>query len=268
MNSLTRHDNQRSSAMYDDKPDLTKDEWISTLKLSTRWFFNDLRKLALSHLSAIKMEGIERICLAKEYRVSNWLQEGYAQIINRLIRSADNDAHPFHRQEVRPLTAEEGTKIGMEVALTLSGLAISLLRTRFPTRQEMDFGVDLGIQIKFCSEIEAIRAEEKCFLTEKDVKKTHRHRQLEAEELRKLVEEETVIEKELNEREREKKKKRRVYDEARLERELKEQKREAEEREKKEQENKRVEEEAKAIDKAASDRAKADWDKRERQRPV
>ncbi|KAH6894007.1 hypothetical protein BKA70DRAFT_1077901, partial [Coprinopsis sp. MPI-PUGE-AT-0042] len=41
----------RTSAMYDPEPILTKDEWISVLKLSSKWLFNDLRKLAICYLS-------------------------------------------------------------------------------------------------------------------------------------------------------------------------------------------------------------------------
>ncbi|KAH6867908.1 hypothetical protein BKA70DRAFT_1087318, partial [Coprinopsis sp. MPI-PUGE-AT-0042] len=41
----------RASAMYDERPTLTKDEWISVLKLSTKWLFNDLRELAITYLS-------------------------------------------------------------------------------------------------------------------------------------------------------------------------------------------------------------------------
>ncbi|KAH6907067.1 hypothetical protein BKA70DRAFT_1286143, partial [Coprinopsis sp. MPI-PUGE-AT-0042] len=88
----------RASAMYDAEPGLSQDEWISVLKLSTLWRFNELRKLAISHLSwswpRPTMDPIDRICLAKEYRVYDWLLQGYQQ---------------------------EGEKIGMEVALELSG---------------------------------------------------------------------------------------------------------------------------------------------------
>ncbi|KAH6901053.1 hypothetical protein BKA70DRAFT_1569126 [Coprinopsis sp. MPI-PUGE-AT-0042] len=112
----------RASAMYDDKPTLTKDEWISVLKLSTLWLFDDPRKLAINHLSGIKMDAIDRICLAKEHRVYDWLLQGYEQVIERLLVSDDPDGEPM------TLTTQEGTRIGMDVALELSGVAIRRLR--------------------------------------------------------------------------------------------------------------------------------------------
>ncbi|KAH6867899.1 hypothetical protein BKA70DRAFT_1242810 [Coprinopsis sp. MPI-PUGE-AT-0042] len=51
---------------------------------ATKWLFNDLRQLAISHLSPIDMDAIDRICLGKEYRVPEWLLEGYKQVVNRL----------------------------------------------------------------------------------------------------------------------------------------------------------------------------------------
>ncbi|KAH6903364.1 hypothetical protein BKA70DRAFT_1514263, partial [Coprinopsis sp. MPI-PUGE-AT-0042] len=113
----------RASAMYDDKPILTKDEWISVLRLSTLWLFrNALRELAINHLSAIEMDAIDRICLAKEHRVYDWLLQGYEQVIERLLVSDDPDGEPM------TLTTQEGTRIGMDVALELSGVAIRRLR--------------------------------------------------------------------------------------------------------------------------------------------
>ncbi|KAH6867909.1 hypothetical protein BKA70DRAFT_1029404, partial [Coprinopsis sp. MPI-PUGE-AT-0042] len=41
----------RASAMYNNRPKLTKEEWISVLRLSTKWLFNDLRQLAISYLT-------------------------------------------------------------------------------------------------------------------------------------------------------------------------------------------------------------------------
>ncbi|KAH6907068.1 hypothetical protein BKA70DRAFT_1150737 [Coprinopsis sp. MPI-PUGE-AT-0042] len=96
----------RASAMYDDRPALTAEEWTSVLKLSTQWLFNDLRKLAISHLSSTKMDAIDRICLAKEYRVYDWLLEGYEQIVHRLL-TFDAACGP---QTI--LTTQEGKRIG------------------------------------------------------------------------------------------------------------------------------------------------------------
>ncbi|KAH6894005.1 hypothetical protein BKA70DRAFT_1199858 [Coprinopsis sp. MPI-PUGE-AT-0042] len=114
--------------MYDDLPTLTKEEWISVLKLSTNWLFNDMRQLAISNLSlpfpslGLITDPIERICLAKEYRVYDWLVEGYEKVIDRLITSDDDHGSPL------TLTLQEGQRIGLDVALELSGIAIRRMR--------------------------------------------------------------------------------------------------------------------------------------------
>ncbi|KAH6894020.1 hypothetical protein BKA70DRAFT_1570753 [Coprinopsis sp. MPI-PUGE-AT-0042] len=118
----------RASAMYDNRPMLSKEEWISVLKLSTKWLFNDLRQLAISHLSSPFpwlgpiMDPIEYICLAKEYNVYNWLLDGYREVIHRLLTVDDAGGSPM------TLTAQEGKRIGMDVALELSGIAIRRMR--------------------------------------------------------------------------------------------------------------------------------------------
>ncbi|KAH6867904.1 hypothetical protein BKA70DRAFT_1579029 [Coprinopsis sp. MPI-PUGE-AT-0042] len=112
----------RASSMYDAKPTLTKKEWISVLKLSTLWLFNDLRKFAISQLHWLITDPIERICLAKEYIVYDWLLEGCEDVVLRLLYFDDPDG------ESMTLTAQEGQRIGMDVALALSGIAIRRLR--------------------------------------------------------------------------------------------------------------------------------------------
>ncbi|KAH6894019.1 hypothetical protein BKA70DRAFT_1407494, partial [Coprinopsis sp. MPI-PUGE-AT-0042] len=121
----------RASAMYGPRSSLTKDEWISVLKLSTKWLFNDLRQLAISNLCCPHLPGsclslitdpIERICLAKEYNVYDWLLDGYQGVIQRLLSVDDPHAEPM------TLTALEGKRIGMDVALELSGIAIRRMR--------------------------------------------------------------------------------------------------------------------------------------------
>jgi hypothetical protein len=105
--------------MYDEKPELSKAEWISVLKLSTKWFFNELRKLAISQLSSTWMSAIDRICLAEEYRVYDWLPQGHEQVVYDVVS--------IHGS-LKGLSAREGGRIGMEVALELSGIAIRQLR--------------------------------------------------------------------------------------------------------------------------------------------
>jgi hypothetical protein len=62
---------------------LSKDEWLSVLKLSTRWLFNDLRKMAIEELARSDLDPIEKIQLGKQYSVEAWLLSGCHELISR-----------------------------------------------------------------------------------------------------------------------------------------------------------------------------------------
>ncbi|KAH6894004.1 hypothetical protein BKA70DRAFT_1570743 [Coprinopsis sp. MPI-PUGE-AT-0042] len=186
----------RTSAMYDPEPILTKDEWISVLKLSSKWLFNDLRQLAIEHLHFPFphpgywhiTDPIERICLAKEYNVYDWLLDGYEQVVERLINFDDPDGEP------RTLTTQDGKRIGMEVALELSGIAIRRMRLaerKVPLRDTRSDVLDA-----FKQEFDCVREEGARFMTRSE----------RLEEARKKAEEEAEVKhaKEAEEKERQK----------------------------------------------------------------
>jgi hypothetical protein len=63
---------------------MTKDEWISVLKLSTQWRFIDARNLAIQQLrSRPDLEDVERIQLAQQYDIADWLRMGYIHLVQR-----------------------------------------------------------------------------------------------------------------------------------------------------------------------------------------
>ncbi|EAU89731.2 hypothetical protein CC1G_07456 [Coprinopsis cinerea okayama7 len=65
---------------------LSKDQWISVLKLSTIWGMNKIRSHATHRLSTeITLSPTEKIALARAHRVSKWLEEG----ITALTTSTD-----------------------------------------------------------------------------------------------------------------------------------------------------------------------------------
>ncbi|KAF9256689.1 hypothetical protein L218DRAFT_827212, partial [Marasmius fiardii PR-910] len=74
---------------------MTIEEWISLLKLSTRWNFVALRKLATHYLSVKKgFTNIDRIVLAREYGVDFWFVEG-------ILKSASSDTEISHFDAAR-----------------------------------------------------------------------------------------------------------------------------------------------------------------------
>ncbi|KAF5317260.1 hypothetical protein D9611_003676 [Ephemerocybe angulata] len=63
---------------------LSKDEWLAVLKLSSKWRFNSIRKLAIERLSPLSgMKPSERIRLGREYAVESWLLSGYEELVTR-----------------------------------------------------------------------------------------------------------------------------------------------------------------------------------------
>ncbi|KAH6908502.1 hypothetical protein BKA70DRAFT_1280032 [Coprinopsis sp. MPI-PUGE-AT-0042] len=61
-------------------PLLSKAEWISVLKLSTTWRMDKIRRAAIEKLSKIGLSPLQKISLAREYRVSAWLSQGIAAL--------------------------------------------------------------------------------------------------------------------------------------------------------------------------------------------
>ncbi|KAH6867902.1 hypothetical protein BKA70DRAFT_1414320 [Coprinopsis sp. MPI-PUGE-AT-0042] len=174
----------RASAMYDDKPTLVKEEWISILKLSTKWLFNDLRQLAISNLSfpslGLITDPIERICLAKEYNVYCWLLDGYREVIQRLLTADDAGGSPM------TLTVQEGRRIGMDVALELSGIAIR--RMRLAEREAPLKDVESDVLDTFKLELDCVRKEGARFITKSQRSEEAARKKVE-EEVREMAKE-------------------------------------------------------------------------------
>ncbi|KAH6885533.1 hypothetical protein BKA70DRAFT_1123941, partial [Coprinopsis sp. MPI-PUGE-AT-0042] len=68
---------------------LAKDQWLSVLKLSTKWFFKGLRKISIAQLDALELAPTDKVCLGKEYHISRWVLAGY----DSLVRNQDLIPH-------------------------------------------------------------------------------------------------------------------------------------------------------------------------------
>ncbi|KAH6907076.1 hypothetical protein BKA70DRAFT_383991 [Coprinopsis sp. MPI-PUGE-AT-0042] len=95
--------------------DLSIDEWLSVLKLSSKWHFNSLRNDAIIKLTAFPMTPIQRVLLARQYSIPSWLIEGYVKILANMGPSL------YHPQFISQDDAED---LGWEVALELSNIAL------------------------------------------------------------------------------------------------------------------------------------------------
>jgi len=69
----------------DPTPIVKFDEWAGVLNLANMWVFQEIREKAITHLSdLIKTKKVmERIALAREYRVAEWLRDAYLELAQK-----------------------------------------------------------------------------------------------------------------------------------------------------------------------------------------
>ncbi|GLB42213.1 hypothetical protein LshimejAT787_1102280 [Lyophyllum shimeji] len=64
-------------------PSMPKEGWIAVLRLAKMWEMSKIRALAIARLSAIGMGSVEKIVLAKEFHVPQWLRSGYQELVDQ-----------------------------------------------------------------------------------------------------------------------------------------------------------------------------------------
>ncbi|KAF6747350.1 hypothetical protein DFP72DRAFT_608191 [Ephemerocybe angulata] len=85
---------------------LFKDEWLAVLKLSSRWKFNSVRKLAIERLSLLsEMEPSERIRLGREYAVKSWLSSAYEELVTRKAVISNDEVKSIGWETINELWA-------------------------------------------------------------------------------------------------------------------------------------------------------------------
>ncbi|EAU89733.2 hypothetical protein CC1G_07458 [Coprinopsis cinerea okayama7 len=60
---------------------LVKNEWIGVLRLSTTWEMTRVRNHAIQSLSSLRLSFVEKVTLAREFRVSDWLEDGIVGLV-------------------------------------------------------------------------------------------------------------------------------------------------------------------------------------------
>ncbi|KAH6907058.1 hypothetical protein BKA70DRAFT_1029170, partial [Coprinopsis sp. MPI-PUGE-AT-0042] len=84
---------------------LSKEDWLSALRLATSWSFNDIRGIIIVTFhpdmgpNRPVLSATERVMLARELKIPEWLIKGYAELIAQIAQ--------------QPLTVEEATEIGL-----------------------------------------------------------------------------------------------------------------------------------------------------------
>jgi len=123
---------------------LLKAEWISILKLSTKWYFLNLRAMAISELERMQeLTSIEKITLGRENKISSWVTTGFLDLVQRGDTITDDEA--------------------MAVDFDYITTAYKLFRVRERRIRRMTGSVSQEIEENFKDELDVTRAEEKGF---------------------------------------------------------------------------------------------------------
>ncbi|TFK45013.1 hypothetical protein BDQ12DRAFT_594672 [Crucibulum laeve] len=82
----------------------TTAEWISILRLSTRWSFSGLSTEAIKHLSVLISDPVEKLVLGQECAIPEWFSWALDVLCTR----------------EEPFTDEEGRRVGLEVVMAVA----------------------------------------------------------------------------------------------------------------------------------------------------
>jgi hypothetical protein len=142
------------------------DQWRAVLRLSSRWFFNDVRQRAIASIEAIDIPLLERVEMAKEHHVSAWLLAGYRKLA---LRS-------------EAITVKEAEKMDLRKAILVCGL-----REKYKGRGYCESEVDKAVLTTFVSDFDEVHAMEAQYPTKEE------RRVMEAERVKARAEEEAKV---------------------------------------------------------------------------
>lgn len=97
-------------------------DWIPILQLSTRWLFDDIRSLAIRELAKNDIEPVQKVAIALQNDVPEWLHPSYMALCER----------------PNPLTVEEARKLGVEVVAQLACAREIFRDNRYRYKRDVD----------------------------------------------------------------------------------------------------------------------------------
>jgi len=113
---------------------LTRDEWISVLKLSTMWQFNVIRNQAIDSLQHLPPR--RRVALAQEFNISEWLLPALKELA----------------EQKEPIGVKDVEEIGLDFALKLAHVrydayaaALKKVQTQNPFELSRRNGWGIGV---------------------------------------------------------------------------------------------------------------------------
>ena len=125
---------------------LSKEEWISVLRLSTFWYFLEYRKMAITQLEKVGFfSPIDQVLYGREYRVQSWVRQGFEQLIAR----------------EEPIEKEDAPLINFETTFSLFRLRERRIRGHSsPYSSSSSFNTSDAVRQTFKAELEEIMKDE------------------------------------------------------------------------------------------------------------
>jgi len=114
-------------------------DWIEMLKMSTSPRVTEIREKAIQSMDLEKLESVERILLAKECGVYEWLLRGYRELVQRTETISQQDEEQLGREATLKLFRLRDQycrdQYGRDLSLAFSGDSNSnldeIIRTKF-----------------------------------------------------------------------------------------------------------------------------------------
>jgi hypothetical protein len=80
----------------------TTNEWVAVLRWSTLWGISEIREKAINALEH-GLQSIERIILARECKISDWVLRGYGELVGRNETISESDEEQLGCETVAKL---------------------------------------------------------------------------------------------------------------------------------------------------------------------
>jgi hypothetical protein len=112
----------------------SNEEWKEMLKMCTSLGISEIRKEAIRRLSGLHV--MDRILLAREWRVQEWLLGGYRELVQRS----------------QTISKEDERQLGLETTVTLFRLRERYRQNSY--RHQTDGAVENDIRTQFSRELE------------------------------------------------------------------------------------------------------------------
>ncbi|CAA7260410.1 unnamed protein product [Cyclocybe aegerita] len=133
---------------------LSKDEWLSVLKLSSLWYFLSFRDMAIAELECPEaLTPTEKVTWGRDVKISSWVVKGYQEIVQRSTI----------------ISKDEALAIGYETTFSLFKLREQRLQA---STRCTSFAVDTSVKEAFKDELENIRAEERGYAVKTEAAET------------------------------------------------------------------------------------------------